>query len=363
MKTILVLLFLCGPVFAQKKTTVALLDLTVSEELPKNIAPVLSNLIRQEFVKSEAFDILDRSNMESILKEQNFTMTDNCNSRECAVQVGQLLGVEKMLFGDIGSLGKKILVNLQLVDVSTGKIEKIENESHIGAIEDIDAVIIKLAKKISGAKVAESSSGAYQVYVTSEPEGASIYVGEELRGTTPATLTFKNEAAVKIYVKAESYQDWFQEVLPKKDEKIIITAKLLKGTSGKSVKSGGMTEDELKVRYELYNMKKKSSAAAFGLSFLVGQFGTGHFYAKSYTRGLIIGAVGCVGYYSMIRSIKDQDPPTIGLILLMGAYVSDIVGAQFAVRSYNENLKKELKISLVPTRNLKGGELRFSVAL
>ncbi len=363
MRMVILLILLCGSAFAQKKTTVALIDLTVGEGLPANIAPVLSNLIRQEFVKSETYDILDRGNMESILREQNFSMSDHCNSKECAVQVGQLLGVEKMLFGDLGMLGKKTIINIQLVDVSTGKIDKIENESHVGAIEDIDAVVIKLARKTIGLSVRESVAKTYEVYVTSDPEGASIYVGDELRGTTPVTLTFAKDTPVKIFVKAENYQDWFQEVKPRKDEKLIINAKLLQGKSGKTAVSSGMSQDEIKVRYELYDMKKKSSGTALGLSFFLGNYGAGHFYAKSYTRGLLICGVGIGGYVMLFNSIDQGDSPALGLAMVMGAYLTDVVGAQFAVKSYNEKIKKDLKIALQPTSDLKGGQLRFSVCL
>ncbi len=363
MKTIIMILFLSFSVFAQDKTTVALIDITVSDDLPKNIAPLLSNLIRQEFVRSDVYEILDRGNMESILKEQNFSMTDNCNSKECAVQVGQLLGVEKMLFGDMGALGKKIIINLQLVDVSTGKIEKIENESHIGAIEDIDAVVIRLAKKISGVAVRETSEISYPVYITSEPEGAAIYIGDELRGTTPATLVFSNADPVKIYIKAENFQDWFQEVKPKKGEKLILNARLLTGMTGKTTGTAGMTQDELKVRYELYDMKKKSSGLAGTLSFLCGWTGAGHFYAKSTGRGLIICGTGIFGYYSLIRAVKEQESPALGVGCLLGAWFADGIGAQFAIKSHNEKLKKELKITAEPYYDLKGGQLRFCVRL
>lgn len=349
--------------WAQKKTTVALLDLTVSQSLPSGIGNVLGMLIRQEFVRSDQYDILDRSNMEAILKEQNFILSDNCNSRECAVQIGQLLGVDKMLFGDIGTLGKKVIINLQLVDVATAKIERVLTETHVGEIEDLDAPVIRLARKMAGIEVKEKEESHYQVYITSEPEGASIYIGNEIRGTTPVTLNFRNDEPVRLYVKAENYQDWYQEIRPKKNEKVIVNAKLIAGKSGKKASGQGMSADEFKARYEIFDSRKKSHRTALALSFFLGSFGAGHFYAHSISRGVLVLGTSATGVVIAINSIKNDKSASTGLAFYFGAYLYDIVGAQLAVISYNEKLKKELKIAIIPEPVKKGGQIRFAVHL
>ncbi len=216
-----------------KKTTIALIDLSVNKELSKGLSSVLSDVIRQEIVLSEDYEILDRKNMEMILKEQNFIISDNCNGKECIVQVGQLLGVEKMLFGNVGMLGKRIIITLQMVDISTGKIEKLEKESYVGAIEDLEEPVIRLVHKIIGTQTIQNEE--YALYVTSEPEGANVYIDEKQYGTTPVTIKLKSDKKVYIKVIATGYQVWFQDIKPKKGETVIVSAKLIYGDNSGSI--------------------------------------------------------------------------------------------------------------------------------
>ncbi len=345
----LLLSLAAGTGTAQKKTTLALIDLEISKDLSQDISVVLSNLIRQEFVQSEDYEILDRNNMESILKEQDFVMSDVCAAKECAVQVGQLLGVEKILFGTVGSLGKKMLITLQMVDVTSGKIDRIENETHVGAIEDLDAPIRTVARKIAGLGTKEKRREPYEVVITSEPEGASVYINNELRGTTPANLSFPGEEKIAILIRAQDFQDWFQEIKPKRNERTIVTARLLAGKSGVLAKGTEETREDLKLRFELYDLKKKTAGRAFLISFYAGMFGGGHFYAKSYLRGGIICAAGLVGYATLVSNAKSGENVGVPVVLILGAWGFDLIGAQSAVRKYNENLKKELKISVSPS--------------
>lgn len=355
----LIVLGMFNPLWSQKKTTVALLDLEIGEGVAAGSGAVLSNLIRTEFVKSDQYDILDRGNMDAILKEQDFVLSDACSGKECAVQVGQLLGVEKMIFGSVGSLGKKLLINLQMVDVSSGRIEKIEGDAHVGAIEDLDAVIVRIARKLIGEKVMEAEEATYSLYVTSDPEGATIYVEDEMRGTTPTTLLFSGGRKVRLYVRADAYQEWFQEVQPKKGEKVIVNAKLLPiKSNGAGVSSGS---EEYKLRNELYEMKRKSGVTAFTTSVFTGMFGGGHFYARSYARGGLICLSTLGGFALLPSAIRDGDKPTTSLVLIYGGYFFDLIGSQFAVRSYNNKLKKELKLSLTPLPVRGGGGLQLAV--
>ena len=44
-----------------------------------------------ELMNTQVFHMLDRGQMDYILKEQGFQQTGTCNSSECQVQMGQLL--------------------------------------------------------------------------------------------------------------------------------------------------------------------------------------------------------------------------------------------------------------------------------
>lgn len=74
--------------------------------------------------------------MDDILKEQGFQQT-GCVSKECIVEVGQLIGVEHIVGGSISKLGELYSVFARIVNVKTGEIIQMVNYDHKGDIEDL----------------------------------------------------------------------------------------------------------------------------------------------------------------------------------------------------------------------------------
>jgi len=132
----------------EPKTTAAVMDLQAEEGVSQSVSRILSDCLRTHLVNTQKFTLVTRENMEQILKEQNFQMS-GCTSNECVVQVGQLLGVRKMLAGSIGKVGATYLITLKIIDVESGKIEKAEIEKCPGDKEDaLIASIKNLTEKV-----------------------------------------------------------------------------------------------------------------------------------------------------------------------------------------------------------------------
>lgn len=120
-----------------KRRSVAVLELQSSGGLTAAETSALTNRFRGILVSTQVFDVLEREKMSEILKEQDFIMSDNCNSSECAVQVGQLLGVEAMIAGDIGKVGNLYTIDLRIINVESGKIENTQSVNHSGDVEGL----------------------------------------------------------------------------------------------------------------------------------------------------------------------------------------------------------------------------------
>ena len=84
-------------------------------------AQAISDQLRTDIVATGAFSVLERSQMAGILKEQGFQQS-GCTSDECAVQIGQLLGVKYMVLGSLSAAGSYTMLSGRLVDVATGKM-------------------------------------------------------------------------------------------------------------------------------------------------------------------------------------------------------------------------------------------------
>ncbi len=118
----------------ESKNNIAVIDIGGSLSLSENVT--LTNKLIAELATTGKFTVFERSEMRKILEEQKFQQSD-CISSECAVEAGQLLGVDKMVIGNIGKIGTVFSISLRLIDVRTGKIEKTASHDSEGSIEDV----------------------------------------------------------------------------------------------------------------------------------------------------------------------------------------------------------------------------------
>ncbi|MCH7497978.1 MAG: hypothetical protein IH971_09010 [Candidatus Marinimicrobia bacterium] len=129
-----------------------------AEGISEQESRVLTNRLRTHLVQFGVFNVLERGQMESILAELDFQET-GCTSDECAVEVGQLLGVELMLAGTFGKLGETFTVDLRLIDVGSGSILRSALFDHRGTIDEMLGIGIgKVARDISNVTFAEDAS-------------------------------------------------------------------------------------------------------------------------------------------------------------------------------------------------------------
>jgi TolB-like protein len=117
------------------KPTLAVLELDAIN-IKKSDAAALTEKLRYEMFGSGTYVLLERAEMESILKEQGFQQS-GCVSSACAVQAGQLLGVKYMLTGSVSLVGSVFMVSLRILDVSTSEIVKNVETQRNGGMEDV----------------------------------------------------------------------------------------------------------------------------------------------------------------------------------------------------------------------------------
>lgn len=106
-----------GP--AARRQTVAVLDFE-AVGVSKIEAMMIGDLVREALVKQGRFTILDRKNMNAILKEQSF-QASGCTTEECRVQMGQLLNAELVMSGQLVKVGNAWQVTAKSLDVATAK--------------------------------------------------------------------------------------------------------------------------------------------------------------------------------------------------------------------------------------------------
>ena len=240
MKCLWVILFLFSQPFSQ--TTVAVLEFE-TEGLDNISSGALSSIVRREVRNNKEYRLIDRNMMKAVLEEQGFQQS-GCVSSECAVQVGELLGVQKMVTGTVSGLGSLYLIEIFVLDVATGLIEKSEMFEHVGRVEELIKPLRDNTKKLFGAKSSEIAQETF-LYIESNPPGGMVYVNNNNIGSSP--IKYKVEPGdYKVTIKTQGYQDWMQIATVELGENKVLSGELVKFelTEGGSAGGGGIGEWE-----------------------------------------------------------------------------------------------------------------------
>lgn len=140
-----------------KKNTIAILNINSRGGVSPSEAQTLSDRLRTELVNTQAFIVLERGQMETILKEQEFNLS-GCTSSECAVEAGRLLGVQQMVTGEVGKIGNVITIDIRVFDIQTGKIISAHQSDYGGNVSGLLGLIRSIAQKIAGTYKEEKKS-------------------------------------------------------------------------------------------------------------------------------------------------------------------------------------------------------------
>jgi len=206
------------------KTTLAVYDLKASNLLTSEEVLILTNHLTSLVTKSGQYDILDRSRMSEILQEQGFQQS-GCTSDACAVQAGQLLGVQKMLTGSVGRFGKLFTIELRLVDVETGKIDLSATYYYQGEMEKLltEGLQNSLDNLFSLPTVQErqpdqSIAKGGTLFITSSPDNVQIAINNKPYGNTPLKIDKLQQGNYSINATKQEYFDFDTTVIVKEFE-------------------------------------------------------------------------------------------------------------------------------------------------
>lgn len=148
-----------------------------------DVSEILSDRLRGELVKIGIFTVLERGQMEEILQEQDFQMSDLCADEACYVEMGQILGVERMVIGSIGKIGTMYTYSLKMIDIRTGTIIHTVDEDCDCPVEDVVSSLTKKVSEKMKVLVARENYGG--ITVTTTPKGAAISLDGKSVGKTP----------------------------------------------------------------------------------------------------------------------------------------------------------------------------------
>ena len=128
-------------------TPIAVLTLEGKGVTPQE-AEILTERLRSALVQDGRYQVVERSQMETILAEQGFQQS-GCMSNECLIQAGLILGVQQMVGGTVGKIGYSYAVDLRLFDVETSEIIKAVTRNYQGAVDGLLAIMSEIAVELA----------------------------------------------------------------------------------------------------------------------------------------------------------------------------------------------------------------------
>jgi TolB-like protein len=133
------------------RPTVAVIDFDASG-ISQLEATSLTNRFRTSVGDVGVMRLVERGMMEEVLQEQGFQQT-GCTSEECAVEVGQLLGVQNMIGGSIGRVGDTFTIDVRMISVQSGVSLMTKQMTYAGKVDGLIIEIEILAYELFEATI------------------------------------------------------------------------------------------------------------------------------------------------------------------------------------------------------------------
>ncbi len=200
----------------------------------ESFAHGVRDILEVNLYKTEAFEILERDQVDLILNEHGYH-DKWCSESSCAIKIGEMLLADKIIVGSISKIGS-FTISIKFVDVRKGHVEYADSE--IAASEnEIGNSIEKLAKRVS-INVAELQKeksvqdpsieykySPYGYYLRGVfPGWAQMYAGKSGKGVIFMSAfiiagSFAGYAAYDYKKKRKEYDDLTFEVKSEFDSK------------------------------------------------------------------------------------------------------------------------------------------------
>lgn len=115
---------------------------------------VLAESMTSALIATRRVRVMERAQVDRILAEQGFLESGACDVASCAVKAGQLLGVDRIVVGSVGRVGRTTTLNLRSVDVASGEILGSSTRTVQGDLEVVIGILSQSARDL----VAEPSA-------------------------------------------------------------------------------------------------------------------------------------------------------------------------------------------------------------
>jgi TolB-like protein len=149
----LILGILILPAFAYAKPQVAVLDTVVAAGMDKTVAAPITDKIIEELLNSGKYTVIDRANVEQVLREKEFQLSSGVVKNEEMRQAGEYLGADLVVVASTARVGSTYVISAKMIDVVSGEIVAQASSEQKGTIDVVLDLARTVGRQISGQAV------------------------------------------------------------------------------------------------------------------------------------------------------------------------------------------------------------------
>ena len=133
--------------WAQPK--VAVLDAAIPKDMDTSVIVPVTDKITEALVSSERYTVLDRDNIDSVLKEREFQLSDMVSDQDAAI-AGKYLGADFVVIIKVQKIGDTYYVSGKMIDVKSGVIATESSAQREGKLSTLIGLAQEVGDNLSG---------------------------------------------------------------------------------------------------------------------------------------------------------------------------------------------------------------------
>lgn len=134
------LVFFILPVFHalpqenESKPVISVLNFT-SNNISEAETQIFTDFITSHIVETGNYRVIDRMQREALLNEIEWSYSD-CTTEECQLEIGRQLAADQIIFGSLGKIENRYILNIKQVEVVTGEALNIASKMY-GSMDEL----------------------------------------------------------------------------------------------------------------------------------------------------------------------------------------------------------------------------------
>ena len=246
MKHLVLTILLAGSLKAQ--FAVSILDFK-GEDVQDKVLRACYNQLEESLIQSNRFTVIDKSQRDEILDEQKFQNSGACDE-DCAVEIGQLVGAEYLMLGEIIGFGDLFQVNIKIINIEKGDVaEKVTSQIEGGMFDLLNGMedaSQEIVRRIASGTVSQgsmeqlgqilSNEKTYGIVdIASDPKGADILIDLVEYGVTPKTIQNIEAGYHNLILNYPGYERLQKRIMVTENQTLSISEFLVPKTGSMSI--------------------------------------------------------------------------------------------------------------------------------